>query len=335
MNEGDELTYRIDVTNPLGGLPEPIGDNYGGFTGFTVFASGNVSGVTSTFVNPANALGSSEPDGLFSSVTLSGNTTDNLYGGQFDLTTNTGNITKVELIVWAQVSAALNDDGLNVYTKTSGGSFVSQGTVTAGQLTTSLQQFTFDVTDANPSLAGQQDWSWADFLSTANSGIQIETKKTGGPDGKTVYVDAMAFKITTDSVYGSANSVGSFNSDTTLSEVPLVDTYDPAKLKFILATVAPTSIDEGTGTLTWSNIGAINGTETKSIEVTFEALEPSGNATDTNVANAATVTMPRLPMGSRPARLRTRPLLPSILRRRSAIVSGASKMGLPASAREM
>src|SRR5205085_120970 len=59
---------------------------------------------------------------------------------------------------------------------------------------------------------------------------------------------------------------------------------------FVSATVAPTSIDAVNGKLTWSNVGPIDANETRTIYVTFEVLQPPGNATNNSVDNVATVT---------------------------------------------
>ncbi|HND55739.1 MAG TPA: SdrD B-like domain-containing protein, partial [Pirellulaceae bacterium] len=88
----------------------------------------------------------------------------------------------------------------------------------------------------------------------------------------------------------SVDNVGVFDIDKTLSTVPLTDTYNPAKLKYVSSSVTPTSVNETTGVITWSNVGPINPSMTRTIVVTFDVLEPAGNSTDTNVPNTANVT---------------------------------------------
>src|SRR5262249_30278315 len=84
--------------------------------------------------------------------------------------------------------------------------------------------------------------------------------------------------------------IGSFDPDKTLATVPLTDDYDPTELRFVSATVAPTSVDTVNGLLSWGNIGPINANETRTIYVTFEVLQPPGNLANSNVDNTATVT---------------------------------------------
>jgi hypothetical protein len=74
------------------------------------------------------------------------------------------------------------------------------------------------------------------------------------------------------------DTIGTFDVNKTLSYVPLTDDFDPAKMRFVSATVAPSSVDTTTGLITWDNIGDINPNITKSIIVTFEVLPPAGRS---------------------------------------------------------
>ena len=85
-------------------------------------------------------------------------------------------------------------------------------------------------------------------------------------------------------------TTGTFGYTTTIASVPLSDDYDETRLKFVSATVAPDSVNEVTGVLTWNDIGSINAGATQTIEVTFEALEPTGNLPQAGIDNVATVT---------------------------------------------
>ena len=105
---------------------------------------------------------------------------------------------------------------------------------------------------------------------------------TKGQDTQGLFVDAVGFRITTD-------NTETFDLNTSLSPVPLTDTYDPTKLEFVSASVPPSSVDAVGGSLTWDDIGPINAGLTKRIEVTFKALEPVGNATELNITNTGTV----------------------------------------------
>ena len=63
----------------------------------------------------------------------------------------------------------------------------------------------------------------------------------------------------------------------TISQWPIIDTYDPDKLEYVTASVPP-DVTTPLGTLAWHNLGPVNAGARKSITVTFRAKTP----TDTN-----------------------------------------------------
>jgi len=70
--------------------------------------------------------------------------------------------------------------------------------------------------------------------------------------------------------------------DTTLTTVPLTDTYDDARLGFISADVSPDAT--GTGTLDWNNVGPLDPGASTTLVLTFSAISnPPGQVT-TNTA---------------------------------------------------
>src|SRR5207244_2701449 len=81
-----------------------------------------------------------------------------------------------------------------------------------------------------------------------------------------------------------------YDVDRTFATVPLTDDYDPTELRFVSATVAPTSVDTTNGLIRWSNVGPIDANETRTIYVTFEVLQPPGNVANAGVDNTAAVT---------------------------------------------
>ncbi len=93
----------------------------------------------------------------------------------------------------------------------------------------------------------------------------------------------------------SVDTVGTFDGIRSLDPVPLTDTYDSTKLQFVSASIAPDS-NVG-GVLTWNNIGPINAQMSKTITVTFKAVQLAGNATATNVSNTAAVTAAKVADG--------------------------------------
>ncbi len=86
----------------------------------------------------------------------------------------------------------------------------------------------------------------------------------------------------------SSSTSGTFNSTTSLSPVPLKDTWNAAQMCFVEASITPDSVNNTTGELFWDDIGIINGKETKTINVTFEAKEPTAGGEALN--NTASVT---------------------------------------------
>ncbi len=71
------------------------------------------------------------------------------------------------------------------------------------------------------------------------------------------------------------------SDDTTLTTVPLQDTYDSAKLSFQSASTSPDSTSSGQ--LDWDNVGPLTGGASKVITVTFTAIASTlpGNTTNT------------------------------------------------------
>ncbi|NNM28780.1 MAG: hypothetical protein HKO57_04620, partial [Akkermansiaceae bacterium] len=65
-----------------------------------------------------------------------------------------------------------------------------------------------------------------------------------------------------------------------IDPLPLTDSYDPARLQFMSASIAPDSVDAAGGTLTWNNVGPLHAGARKTIEVTFLALDPPDAGTD-------------------------------------------------------
>ena len=95
----------------------------------------------------------------------------------------------------------------------------------------------------------------------------------------------------------TVDTVGVFDVNRTLAVAPLTDDYDPTQLRYVSASIEPTSVDTVNGLISWSNIGPINPSMSKTIRVTFDALEPANNSTNTNVLNTASVMSAKLADG--------------------------------------
>lgn len=85
--------------------------------------------------------------------------------------------------------------------------------------------------------------------------------------------------------YGAG--AGTFDANTTIGQLKLVDTYPTSKLTFVSATIPP-DLTTPAGTLTWNNLGPLNGGDTLDFTVTFRAVVQSGNSL-VNVTNDASV----------------------------------------------
>ncbi|HMP90169.1 MAG TPA: SdrD B-like domain-containing protein [Kiritimatiellia bacterium] len=104
------------------------------------------------------------------------------------------------------------------------------------------------------------------------------------PSGRAAQVgETIIFELT-------VNNTGDVN----LVTVPLVDTYDPAYLSFVLATQSVSSI--GVGTLTWNDIGPLAVGASTSVVVHFEAIASTvGPGSRTNIVVASPTTPPDQP----------------------------------------
>ena len=81
---------------------------------------------------------------------------------------------------------------------------------------------------------------------------------------------------------------GVFDPASTIYDVTLVDTYHPSELEFLSASVTPDTIDTGTATLTWNDIGPIEAQETTTVNVTFKVLYGNAGQTIDNQADITT-----------------------------------------------
>jgi protocatechuate 3,4-dioxygenase beta subunit len=107
--------------------------------------------------------------------------------------------------------------------------------------------------------------------------------KAGSGSTAFFHLDSLGFRITTDQNCGDIEG--------TIDPLPLIDTFEADKLEFVSASVMPNSVTTAgnTGTISWDNVGPLHAGQTKTIEVTFLALEPAGNVA-TTVTNEAEVT---------------------------------------------
>lgn len=274
--EGGDVTFRIDLTNNL-----PGDGTADGFCQHTVWATAAGTNDDASWSNLSGAYGI--PDGAYAFHTPSTNL-DDLTGSSFSLGTQAGNITKVEAIYSMYVDGSFTDDHLdtNIWHSAAKSSVtdISVADINAyGPEIGNQGIYAWDVT----SLA---TWSWSDFTGTTLE-IGFAMQKTQPTDNAILYIDAMGFRITTDQHCGGA--------DTTIAVLPLTDTYDSTYLTFVSADPVETS--QSAGTITWADLGPLYAGQTKSVEVTFTALDPSSQSA-VNTINTASVTEAKFSNGN-------------------------------------
>jgi hypothetical protein len=281
---GEEVTFRIDLTNNLPG--DGTGD---GFCEYTVWANTAHTDADSppsgsgnkAWVNTTQAL--SAPDSLYTSTDMQ-DAGESLGLSGFNLGTQRGSITGVEMQIYFKEGEDFVSNSefiARVWDDAQGGSiaeYTYDGTYFSGPAGTSylIQQ----------DLTALQTWDWSHFVNNTTE-MQLVADKGSGKDGGEALVDAAAYVITTDQPCGG--------EDTTIATLPMRDTYDADLLSFVSADPAETSQVTGeadpypnTGVITWRDLGPLYAGQTKSVIVTFEALNPGGSSI-VNTLNYAAV----------------------------------------------
>lgn len=270
IDEGDTFNYSITLENrlPSVGRQGPTGCQY------TVWATTGANGspASKEFTNPANAWDG--PNRIVATTAVTGGGLNYMDGTGFSLRTQPGNITKVEALYLGYFSASLTDDTLGLQ--------ITQGvTGWTTTLNTALidsyvgepatldpnEAISWDVTALRP---GGGTWSWADNFSTLR--LQVNPSKASAADQKTFSLDAIGVRITTDQACEATAS-------TTLSPVPLQDSYDTGSVSFVSASPSPTSVNTATGIIQWSDVGPILPGSSTTVTVTMKALNITGTRT--------------------------------------------------------
>ena len=113
-----------------------------------------------------------------------------------------------------------------------------------------------------------------DSVDITKPGVAVNKVLHAGQDPQVRVGDTVAFDI------GVTNT-----GDTTLTTVPLNDTYDAAVFSFATATVTPDTT--AVGTVRWDNIGPLLVGQTTTLTVTFDAIATSGDSVDIAAAPAS------------------------------------------------
>lgn len=271
--ESHHVTYLIPVTNRLAGTgeasPQPAR--------YTVWPTNAVtsSKANEQWLYAENLFGSGEPDGQYA-VSPFDNVFEWVVATNFQTAARLCSITNVALLVPYYLS----------------------GTFLAGEGSASISVYadgallhTFDYDCSTLPASGtlalditgyKSSWDWSDF-DNATLSVRLQTDKHGNPGGD-ISVDSVGFRLTTDAVVGGL-------ADTTLDPVPLLDSYDPARLQYVASEPPVNSIatNNGVGELRWDDLGPIYAGGGRLVSVTFKVLEPPGNVT-APVTNTACIT---------------------------------------------
>ena len=278
--EGRDVVYNIDVTNNRA-------SSVGAPCNLTMWATATASQTDGGWINSTNAVGIGGPNSTFA-VSDFQTGSETLGGTSFVPGSQSAAITKVEALYSIYIDGALVDDivTLELYfnndaTPIASNTYNNTDINPYGPTISAQGLLTWDVTSA-------KTWNWADF--TGNLDLVLVTDKINADDTVNMYVDNIGFRVTTNET--CAGDLGNI-----MSTVPLTDTFDADRLQFVSAEPVNTSLSytaspyTNTGVINWDNVGPIDGQETKTITVTFRALQPPGNVntTITNTANIANV----------------------------------------------
>ncbi|MCI5122197.1 MAG: hypothetical protein D3908_13595, partial [Candidatus Electrothrix sp. AUS4] len=276
INEGDAVSYTIDLNNELYGAG---GTGDANSCTRDVYATADFSPATKNWYNTANAVLPNEPEGTYTEAPLNA-AADMLIVGTFPVGTvaEWGNVTGVELVIpmnkTETFSANGQDENIDIVVVDEGG--VSQVTYnylahnipladttgTGDVITTGLWTDLVAALGTNPTLANLADYK-----------VQLISKKSGaGADTGNLFVDAVALRITTDQPCHADSTI--------IDPLPLYDTFDANKIEFVSASPTPDRLvpyDDGDPTtnmyrIEWDNLGPLNPSETTQVTVNFTAL---------------------------------------------------------------
>lgn len=136
-------------------------------------------------------------------------------------------------------------------------------------------------------ITGLRSWTWSDFANNMTE-MQVEGNKGGGGGvSGDIGLDAAAYILTTDRM-----TCGGLED--TIATLPLTDTFDASKLRFLYADPPQTGLRyttspyANTGVINWADLGPLYAGQTRAVRVIFEGLEPAGAST--TLTNTAVVT---------------------------------------------
>lgn len=278
--EGQEVHFQMDLVNrlrPTTGsalTSAPVCE----YTAYPTV----VYDTAKFFNNRANAAGA--PDGNFASGNF--NNYKTLEVGEFSfggpLPTHESILLVEALVTWRRVGT-LTDDSLQA-SLSDGGVIRFARNIAPAQFN-ALPESPAAFATAAWDVTGAAAWQWAKFASPTGYRLAFNAGKSKAADGE-LHVDAYALRVTTDCGEPPA---GVYDPHATVHPITLQDTFDPAQLEFVSATIVPTSVDAVNGVVTWAGLGPINPGSYERLTVTFR-LRSLPNNQPATVLNTASVT---------------------------------------------
>lgn len=291
-NEGSLITYTIELENHMSTVAAaqpPVQTRWITSATQNQQAQG-VALVGNTTGAPDNAYGFMDWNSNADSITTNGLGT---------FTATNGTISKVEILIRGYMTRALVNDTLAVNLTINGAapatnsSFATISTATMNTTVGAPQTLAVDVTGF---VAGTWTWAQAQAIRAA-----LTAAKVNNSDNGDFYIDAIGVRVT-----ASTTDISGTAGPNTISPLPLVDSYNPARLQFVEASIQPDSITPA-GTLSWVDLGPLHAGARRTLTVTFRALAPTdidsdGRRDPVTVTNTVSTTNARflsgLPAGS-------------------------------------
>jgi uncharacterized repeat protein (TIGR01451 family) len=250
---GGTVSFQIDVANKL-----PGDGKASGYCTYNYWPSAITLNQWTPGPNTA-AMGA--PDRVYSLGTWDTGGNNNLLAGTFSASGVTGTtVDDIEVQFYFYMDGATIDDSLVLRMAAPGYAETVIATLTKDDLNEYIGSANYGVYHLN--VKGLRTWSLSDLTNAATT-LRLTQAKAGSADGRVIYLDAIGFKVTTNSVCADPNMH--------MTVVPLTDTYDPTRLTFITANPYPDSTTPA-GTLTWNNIGTIYAGGVKEISLVFTAV---------------------------------------------------------------
>ncbi|MEO7100962.1 MAG: SdrD B-like domain-containing protein [Luteolibacter sp.] len=259
--DGDLVTFNIDLENYASPVPAAAPATQ------TVYAAGATSKNTPEL--PANIVGS--PNGTYGSLDWRANADQLTTTGAFTLNANTGTISKVELLLHCYTTKPFVNDGIDLSLGVSG---VTPAVFTVGGVapftTAALNNLVGVPQDVVVNITSKVAGTWT-IAQVQSLVVDLKAAKVSNSDDSLFYLDSVGVRVT------AAGTPSGTYGPSSISPLPLRDTYDSTKLQYVSATVAPSSSSTAiptAATLDWNNLGPLNPGARRSIAVTFRALSP-------------------------------------------------------------